>query len=506
MPDRWLPRFRASTRPARLRYVFDGEVVQTDVSYCIVTFSEPLSQALVQNVKNWSLTLGGKTLAGSIVNVQYGLNEAYILGLTSTPSGKYEAVVTFDSDSATAGNQSLTSGSYTLSILKNVQDLFGNQLDGGYTGIPGTNYTLAFTIAGGGGGGGGGDIGDNTTPPGPPTPGTGDLPVNTFHTTLTDGILPDVATDAIGDYVVAWVTNHYNEIVQDSNGQTVYGSDIAVQLFNKNSELVGTEFTVNPHTKTTDTEGNTVYTPNGIQTEPAVAMDAFGDFVVVWAGDGTQSLTGDGSIVDLGDDAGIFAQVYDKSGKAVGDAFRVNQTVLGIQDQPDVAMDADGDFVISWTSTDSRSPAGGIYARRFNVQGAAVTNEVAVSPADAAARQENSAVAIDGNANFTVVWQSDDPAWEICGQQFSAAGIKRGGEMAINTYTQDKQNEPAIAMDPAGDFVVAWQSFGQDGSGYGVYARRYTPAGVAKDAQEFRVNVTTTNWQMTPDVAMASNG
>ena len=173
-----------------------------------------------------------------------------------------------------------------------------------------------------------------------------------------------------------------------------------------------------------------------------------------------------------------------------------------------MAMDANGNFVVSWTSNDPRSPAGGIYAREFNIHGMPLTNEIAVSPATAN-RQENSKVALDGSDNFTVVWQGDQETtgpWGIFAQQFTAAGIKRGGEMTINTYTAGTQIDPAIAMDPAGDFVVAWSSFGEDGGGYGIYARQYTPAGVAKTAQEFRVNVTTASWQITPDVGMTANG
>ena len=108
-----------------------------------------------------------------------------------------------------------------------------------------------------------------------------------------------------------------------------------------------------------------------------------------------------------------------------------------------------------------------------------------------------------------MVWQSyqqDGSDWGVFGQRFNAAGGKLGGEFQVNTYTSDKQDNPAVAMDAAGDFVVTWASFGQDGSGYGIYARRYNAAGAALDAAEFRVNQTTLNWQVTPDVGMAANG
>jgi hypothetical protein len=477
------------------------------VSQFVLTFSEDLSTqsgtagaSSILNPLNWQLTDNGIAINGGVNKVVYGLNEAYLLGLESQPSNKYEAVVTFDGDAATAGNQALTSvGDYKLTILSNVTDIFGNKFDGAYTGVA-SNFVWSFTV------GGTGLIPVPPTPPGPPTTSSTDIVVNSKHTDLADGVNPDVASDASGDYVVVWNTNSYDETATDpGTNQTIAGGDIAVQRFDKYGTPLGTEFVATPHTKVNDGQGNVTYLSNGLQTGAAVAMDAYGEFVVVWSGDGTKVVNSDGTTVNLGDDSGIFAQIYDKNGKPVGNTFLVNQTVVGTQDQPAVAMDANGDFVVSWTSDDVRSSVGGIYARRFTIQGTAVTNEVAVSPASAN-RQENSAVAIDGSGNFTVVWQSDSPAWDLFGQQFTAAGIKRGGEMAINTYTADKQVDPAIAMDPNGDFVVAWESFGEDGSGYGVYARRYSPAGAALDAQEFRVNTTTLNWQITPDVGMANNG
>jgi hypothetical protein len=35
-------------------------------------------------------------------------------------------------------------------------------------------------------------------------------------------------------------------------------------------------------------------------------------------------------------------------------------------------------------------------------------------------------------------------------------------------------------MDDDGDFVIAWDSYGQDDSPYGIYAKRYNPEGIEK--------------------------
>ena len=42
-----------------------------------------------------------------------------------------------------------------------------------------------------------------------------------------------------------------------------------------------------------------------------------------------------------------------------------------------------------------------------------------------------------------------------------------GPEFQLNNYTSSVQTTASIAIDADGDFVVAWASDGQDGSGYG---------------------------------------
>jgi hypothetical protein len=60
-------------------------------------------------------------------------------------------------------------------------------------------------------------------------------------------------------------------------------------------------------------------------------------------------------------------------------------------------------------------------------------------------------------------------------------------------------------MDSNGNFVITWQSGGQDGDGDGIFAKRYDPNGIPQDA-EFQVNINTTNNQWWPSTAMDSNG
>jgi hypothetical protein len=48
-----------------------------------------------------------------------------------------------------------------------------------------------------------------------------------------------------------------------------------------------------------------------------------------------------------------------------------------------------------------------------------------------------------------------------------------GNEFRANTYTTGSQAPCSVASDAAGNFVVVWQSYGQDGSNSGIFGRRF---------------------------------
>jgi hypothetical protein len=77
-------------------------------------------------------------------------------------------------------------------------------------------------------------------------------------------------------------------------------------------------------------------------------------------------------------------------------------------------------------------------------------------------------VAVDANGDFVVVWSSDGQdgdSYGIYGQRFDASGIPQGAEFLVNTHTTDAQSQPSVAMDADGDFVVVWR-FGRPPRSY----------------------------------------
>ena len=229
----------------------------------------------------------------------------------------------------------------------------------------------------------------------------------------------------------------------------------------------------------------------------AVAADASGNFVVVWA-----------SNLQDGAGYGVYAQRFIADGTPQGAEFQVNTTTVDNQCLPSVAMDAAGNFVVAWASNLQDGSGYGVYAQRYNAAGVAQGAEFLVNTTTAN-HQSGPAVAMATNGDFVIAWtssgQDPDATSGIYAQRFNASGVAQGAEFRVNTYTANTQQISSVSMDAAGNFVVTWGSDGQDGSNYGIYGQRFNASGVAQGA-EFRVNTTTANSQLYHDVAMLPDG
>ena len=91
----------------------------------------------------------------------------------------------------------------------------------------------------------------------------------------------------------------------------------------------------------------------------------------------------------------------------------------------------------------------------------------------------------------------------VCSEALFTLTVAEADTM-VNTYTTDGQIAPKVAMAPNGKFVITWEGYGQD-DGYGVYAQMYGSSGTAVGS-EFRVNSYIRDYQDQPSIAIDSNG
>jgi len=280
------------------------------------------------------------------------------------------------------------------------------------------------------------------------------------------------------------------------------------------------------------------------QNDPAIAMDAQGNFIIVW-----NSCEQDGS------SSGILAQRFNSDCTAIGPEFQINSESSGNQTAPAVAMIPNGNFIVTWHGPGIDQED--IFARRFNAAGTPLGSQFRVNSITAN-RQMFPAVAAAPDGNFVVVWQSQitQPLelWNVCFQLYNSNGLPAGTEQNVNllpdsrypdvamddtgrftiTWMQDDSlhsynqimfrvynNDaspktdpnfinttpfytvvsPSISCAAIGHFVVTWESHPFDAASKDIYARWYKFDGIIK-SKEFIVNTRTNGVQQNPKVAM----
>jgi len=224
------------------------------------------------------------------------------------------------------------------------------------------------------------------------------------------------------------------------------------------------------------------------QEAPSIAIADNGAFVIVWQGPDA-------------DRTGVFAQLYDAGGVAVGGEIQVNATTSGAQTNPVVAIAGDGGFVVAWESPDTNRS--GVLARRFGADGVAIGGEFQVNLV-AWGDQKAPAIAMASDGRFVIAWQGVDANRAgVYAQRYDANGVKVGGRLAVNTVRFGDQDNPAIAMADDGRFTVVWE--GSDSNRGGIFARQYSAIGVPVTG-ELTVNSIETGDQINPAIAMSPDG
>lgn len=234
---------------------------------------------------------------------------------------------------------------------------------------------------------------------------------------------------------------------------------------------------------------------------PAVAVNNRGDrAVVVW-----HSLGQDGYF------GGIYGRRASTAGQVLGDEFQVNTFTDGSELLPDVAMAYDGRFVVAWFSWTGDGHEG-IYAQRYDQDFNRVGEEMEIANfgdlGDLNHYAYAPAIAMDPVGNFVVAWSFDahtGSSLDVYARRYYADGTPAGPAFQVNTYTPNVQAFVDVAMDQLGNSVFVWQSQGQDGSDYGIYSQVYDGAGM-RVGEEFQVNTTFTGYQVEPSVAMSDVG
>jgi len=294
--------------------------------------------------------------------------------------------------------------------------------------------------------------------------------------------LVNTTKTAVQSDATSSTSNNGSSVVVWSEVKSSLDRDVKAQRFDASGKKVGGEIVV--------ASGRTP------QHDPQVAMDARGNFVVIWTHDwaptdfdihgarfradgtrlgseftvaGTYKTEFDPSVAMA--DNGNFVVSYtmqfsstDRDVKAV--LFRADGTLTRtidvaastkVEEKSSVSMAGDGRFAVGYQSL------GNVFVSRFSSDGTRVGNSTV---ANSSLVEQDAAVAMDDRGNVLVVWQQQvGTNWNISGRSISSAGVLGGVFGVASTAAQETL--PSVAVDTAtGKSVVAYQT--QSGSTFGV--------------------------------------
>jgi len=283
---------------------------------------------------------------------------------------------------------------------------------------------------------------------------------------------PAVGISASGDSIVVWVAVDGDD------------RDIMARMFDAQGQPLTEEFQVNGSPD------------KGIQSVPCLSMNAVGDFVVAW----TCCVNDEGR-----PRSHIVGRVYHSDGSPASEEFRISE--LTQARMPDVAMDDSGRFVVTWIrmgDTFNRPYGEYVMFRRFEADASPIGETVTVTT-DLNSRWYGPAVAMDPTGQFALVWAVGPFPYDIVMQSFDAEGIPITLPYIINTCIEGNQGHPRIAVNGHGEYLVVWDSQGQDGSCHGIFGQLCNGFGDL-DGGELALNSYVTGRQWYPDAAMSRDG
>ena len=152
---------------------------------------------------------------------------------------------------------------------------------------------------------------------------------------------------------------------------------------------------------TTSTQSHDTGSGVGLFSESSVSSRSNGDYVVAW--------TARGSFDD------VLVQRFDFSGAPLGDPIEVSTGLPGIHTSASVAMAEDGSFVVVWTNEAQSGDSidgteSSIYFQKFDIHGNPQTGVVPVNTGIfEAGAQSNPDVSVNANGNFVVSYSGAGP-------------------------------------------------------------------------------------------------
>ncbi|WP_137156340.1 calcium-binding protein [Rhizobium sp. FKL33] len=203
-----------------------------------------------------------------------------------------------------------------------------------------------------------------------------------------------------------------------------------------------------------------------------------------------------------GDAFGAYMKIVESDGDVVLAETRVNTYTSGSQAQQEVVALDGGGFAIVWTSNGQDGSGNGVYMKVYSASGAEILGETRVNTSTNGA-QENADITALANGGFVVSWTSGNEANVYMKVYDSLGNEVLDEETPASDTNGNYQPYSEITTLTDGGFVITWMEFS---SNYEIYAKQYAADGTEVTSKTLVSSGSSSNEEYYPGVIALANG
>lgn len=193
----------------------------------------------------------------------------------------------------------------------------------------------------------------------------------------------------------------------------------------------------------------------------------------------------------------ILYRIFDQNNNPIATDSVANQGSTNRESlNPSVVALNNGGFTITWQSYglySSSSSQFDITGKSFDQYGSLISSGSSFGTTTISGIQSNPSTIKLDNGNFVLAW-FDQNAFGIYAKLYNSNMNTIKSDFKVNTFTRSTDLTYPIALSLGSQFIITWESKGQDGSDFGIFGQLYSNTG-NKIGSEFQVNTYTDGFQ-----------
>jgi hypothetical protein len=200
------------------------------------------------------------------------------------------------------------------------------------------------------------------------------------------------------------------------------------------------------------------------------------------------------------------------SAQTIGSRQRINAFSSGSHDTPQLTSLSDGGWLATWIADRQDGSGSDIYQQRYDSSGRAFYESDRIINITSAGQQYDPSVTSLADGGWIVAWTSygqDGSGSGIYQRRFDAQGQAQTGEIRVNQNSLMDQEGADVAALPDGGWLVTWTSYvsvGVDRWAGDIYQQRYSWSGQPLYSAEKLVNTVIADQQDEPSTIVLADG